>query len=366
MKMINFLKKEPVLVISGLLAIISMLFVPVDYKYVSYINYDVIIILFCLMAVVEGIRRAGAFSALSAALFKNVSTDRKTVLILSLLCFFSSAFITNDIALITFVPFSLSVMKNAPKKTIIWMVVAQTVAANLGSLITPIGNPQNLHLYTYYNISLGEFFCTMLPLGCICLLLVLILCMFVPNTPTMIQNQKDEKTDKKSMMFYGVLFLLCILSVLGVVSYEAALVIVCVSCAFKDIKIFLKVDYILLITFVFFFVFVGNISRMDYIYYKISGFVKGRELVVSALISQAVSNVPAATMLSGFTSDYKALLLGTNIGGLGTIIASMASLISFRQISAFDGIKKGKYFAVFTLVNVILLAILLFIYTVIL
>lgn len=362
-KIISVLKSDILLTVAGVLAVVSMFFVPPDMEYIDYINLPVLVLLFCLMIVVAGVRKARLFELLESKLSKGIKTEKTMVIVLSMLCFFSSALITNDVALITFVPFSLMILKNQKPSSIIFAVVMETIAANLGSLITPIGNPQNLYLYTHYNMSITEFFKITLPLGVVCLVMILVCLVFRKNNPLSAEAKEQSVVlDKRAVIIFGVLFILCILSVLKVLSCYITFAVVLVSAIIYDKKLLRDADYILLLTFVFFFVFAGNVARIPAIYDFIASAMSGREVLMSAVISQVVSNVPAAAMLSAFTENAESLVLGTNIGGLGTVIASMASLISYRFIVKEESINKGRYMLTFTAYNVAMLIILILIF----
>lgn len=363
MKILNFLKNDIVLTISGILAVISAFFVPPDMEYISYINLPVLVLLFCLMLVVAGFKSAGAFDVLKSALSRKIKSEKAMIFSLTMICFFTSALITNDVALITFVPFSIAMLKNQKSSSVIFCVVMETIAANLGSLITPIGNPQNLFLYTYYGVSIGEFFRITLPLGAICFAMICVC--FLLGKNTVLNTYADHTStpvSTKHILVFGFLFALCILSVLKLVSCYITLLVVIICVFFANKKLFSDADYILLITFVFFFIFAGNIARIPTIYTFIENALAGREVVVSALISQVISNVPAAAMLASFTDNARSLILGTNIGGLGTLIASMASLISYRFIAGTENIGNGKYMLTFSAYNFLMLFILLIIF----
>ncbi len=363
MKILNLLKNDIILCAAALLAIASAFIVPPDKEYISYINLPVLVLLFCLMIVVAGFKSAGAFDGLNSLLSAKIKSEKTMTFALCMICFFSSALITNDVALITFVPFSIAILKNQSNSAIIFCVVMETIAANLGSLLTPIGNPQNLFLYTYYGISIGDFFKITLPLGCVCFLMICLCLIFKKRRPLNAEQVSEKITvDKKYLIIFGMLFLLCILSVLKILSCYITLAVVVAGVLFTDRKLLRHADYILLITFVFFFIFAGNIARIPAVYSLIESALSGREVVVSALISQVISNVPAATMLASFTDNASSLILGTNIGGLGTVIASMASLISYRFIAQEKSISKGKYMLSFALYNFSMLLALLLIF----
>lgn len=362
-KVIDFLKKDILLTIAALLAVISVFIMPPDKEYVSYINLPVLVLLYCLMVVVAGFENGGVFELLKQKLQSKIKSEKMLMFSLCGVCFFASALITNDVALITFVPFSIAMMKKQKPSSVIFLVVMETIAANLGSLITPIGNPQNLYLYTNYGMNIGEFFKITLPLGLVCAVMIGVVLMVRKNTPLDYETDGEKlKLSKKNVVVFSALFILCILSVLDIVSCYITFVAVFLVTLIFDKKLVLKADFILLITFVFFFIFAGNIARIPAVYDFIKSALSKNEVVVSAIISQVVSNVPAAAMLSAFTDNAKALILGTNIGGLGTLIASMASLISYRFIAKEEKLNKGKYIAVFTLYNVVLLLILLLLF----
>ena len=362
-KIISVLKSDILLTIAGILAVASAFFVPPDKEYIDYINLPVLVLLFCLMIVVAGVKSAGVFELLQTKLSKKVKTEKMMVIMLCMICFVSSALITNDVALITFVPFSLMILKNQKPSSIIFAVVMETIAANLGSLITPIGNPQNLYLYTHFNMNIAEFFEITIPLGIACLMMILA-CLILRKNNTLSAETKEQSTvlNKKAVAIFGGLFVLCILSVLDVLSCYITFAVVLVATVICDKKLLRQADYILLITFVFFFVFAGNVARVPVIYQLIASLMNDREVLMSAIISQVVSNVPAAAMLSAFTENAESLVLGTNIGGLGTIIASMASLISYRFIAKEENISKVRYMLTFTAYNVVMLVILLIIF----
>ena len=362
-KILKFLKRDILLTIAATLSVISAFIVPPDKEYISYINLPVLVLLYCLMVVVAGFDAGGVFELLKQKLQGRIKNEKILMFSLCTVCFLASALITNDVALITFVPFSIAMMKKQKPSSVIFLVVMETIAANLGSLITPIGNPQNLYLYTNYGMNIGEFFEITLPLGLICAVMIGVALMLRKNAPLDYENNcKEIKIFKRDVIVFSALFVLCILSVLDIISCYITLAVVILVTLSVNRKLILKADFILLVTFVFFFIFAGNIARIPAVYDFIKSTLIANEVAVSALISQFVSNVPAAAMLSAFTDNAKALVLGTNIGGLGTLIASMASLISYRFIAKEERINKGKYILVFTTYNVLMLIILLLLF----
>ena len=362
-KIINFLKAEIVLTVAVILAVVSMFFVAPSAAYAEYMNWHVLSLLLCLMLVMEGLKQLGVFSTIAAILMRKVKSFSQVVYILVFLCFISSMFITNDVALITFVPFAIEVLKMAGKeKKMIAVIVLQTIAANLGSMLTPIGNPQNLYLYSYAGFSLVKFLGIMAPACLLSFLLLLASCLWITKGETMddISFPPIRYWTKKRIALTGIyaaLFFVSILVVADVISFETALAITIPVVFFMDRKILRSVDYCLLLTFCGFFIFVGNMGNIQSIASLLEGWMQGREFLVSVLTSQVISNVPAALLLSGFTNDFPALLLGVNIGGLGTLIASMASLISYKAFAKAYPKQRGRYMVYFSAMNLAYLAV---------
>ena len=283
--------------------------------------------------------------------------------VLIFMCFFGSMLITNDVALITFVPFAMLILKNCKREDLmIPVIVLQTIAANLGSMSTPIGNPQNLYLYGITSMSLSEFVGTMIPYTLVAAILLALCIFFLPGKEKEIAVSKDfavlkEFGSRIQIIIYMVLFAVALLSVLRVLPWYVMAGIVFIVVLGMDYKILFRADYMLLLTFIGFFIFTGNMARIDAVKDLLKTLTQGREFMVSVIASQFVSNVPATLMLSGFTGDFKELLIGVNAGGLGTLIASMASLISFKFFTREYKNKQGAYILVFTLLNIAFLAV---------
>lgn len=345
--------------ISFLAAAISCLFAPVT-NYVDYVNADTVGLLFCLMIAAAGFRECGLLTWVSRKLSGgHAPSSRRTGTALIFLSFFSSMLFTNDVALIAFVPLAAALFSKLPG-TMIYVIAVQTAAANLGSMLTPFGNPQNLYLYGYYKMSPGEFFGTTLPVFTLSAALMLMLCLFIKDEPLNRETvSRAEIKDKRYLLLYTALFALCLLAVFGKLDVIVVFASACAVAAIIDMRLFTAVDYGLLATFVFFFIFAGNIQNIGAVREFITKLAAGREMLVSAAASQIVSNVPAAFMFSGFTENAKALVLGTNIGGLGTPVASLASLISLRIYLGTDGARPAKYLGVFSFLNFTLLAVIL-------
>lgn len=372
-QIIAFIKKESVLCIALLLAIISSFIVPIDAEYISYIDFRVLVLLFSLMTVMSGLQSLGIFEKLSYALLKYVKSTRSLTLLLVSLCFFLAMLITNDVALITFVPFTLLIFdKIDSKKSLISLIVLETIAANLGSMMTPIGNPQNLYLYGLSGLSLGEFILHMLPVTLVSFVMLVSFSLVRKSEKLTLAATERKIENKKPVLtaYYFLLFALCLMTVAYLIPYPVLLVVSIPVLLIFDRSSLKKVDYCLLLTFVGFFIFIGNLERIPAVAEMISSLVESKELIVAFLASQVISNVPAAILLSGFTDNYGQLLLGVNIGGLGTLIASLASLISFKYFTNYvpkltkePGITKGKYLFHFTVMNLLFaLVLLLFVF----
>ena len=364
MKILDFIKREAVLCISLAAALISMIFVPPNEGYLGYIDWSVLGLLFCLMTAVQGFSAVGAFRKLSGALARSFRNTRTLGALLSLMCFFLSMLVTNDVALLTVVPLTLMLFREH-KLAMIRIIILETAAANLGSMATPVGNPQNLFIYSHYQMPLGEFFSTMLPPTVASLVLLAASVILIPServtADSGISAEKPDITPTKLRLqtaAYCGMAAVCLLTVARVLDWRICFGIVLALALASDFRVLSRVDYSLLGTFICFFIFVGNISNIPLIKSVISGLVSGREMLVGAALSQVISNVPCAVMLSGFTENARELLLGVDLGGLGTMIASLASLISFKLYNNSEGAKKGRYFAEFTVYNFALLAAL--------
>lgn len=379
-----FFRREIVFSVAFLCALISSIFVPPSAAYLSYIDWNTLCILFALMAVIAALRSCGVFSTLGGLLCRHVSTVRALSVVLVFLCFFSSMFITNDVALLTFVPLSLSLLMPVTSgNTVMYVVILQTIAANTGSMLTPLGNPQNLFLFQQTHLAVLPFCSIMLPYTLLSAAVLCIALLFVANTPVRAvehvrhihaHQAHEHFSVQVRIAIYGALFLLCLLSVFRMVPKPVAAAIVCGALLFVDRRILRQVDYMLLCTFAAFFVFTGNLSALPAVHDMLQRAVSGHEFAAAVAASQIISNVPATLLLYPFTAaaQVRSLLIGVNAGGLGTLVASLASLISYKLYTstraqvAQDAKNalpaQGRYLAVFTLCNVLLLAALCLLY----
>lgn len=374
-KIISFIKREPVLFAAILLALLALIFIrPSPSLCLEAIDFRTLAILFSLMIVIKAFQSQNFLNIIAAKLLRLCKGERGLYFLLTYLVFFSSMFVTNDVALLTFVPITLLIFTRIgmPALTI---VVLETLAANLGSCITPMGNPQNLYLFSYYGFSAGQFFLLTAKIAIPSFLILAVIILFITRKKqneaeafkgNLLQSQLSFLTVDFRTFFYAADFIICLLTVFHLVNYLIMLgftILVMLICNFR---LFKKVDYSLLLTFCGFFIFTKSLSTVQ----VFSDFIKSmlstpaKTYLTSIITSQVISNVPAALLLSGFTSNGDMLLLGVNVGGLGTLIASMASVISFKLYSnseeGHSPVGK-KYFGVFTIYNFILLIILGFI-----
>lgn len=360
-KAIQFLKREPVLCIAALCACITMLFVRPSFAYLSYIDFRTLGLLFSLMSVVLGLESCGLFDRMAYGLLTRCKHTRAVMLALVLLPFFASMLITNDVALITFVPFALLVLRLVDRESLlIRTIVLQTIAANIGSMATPVGNPQNLFLFSYYQLPAAGFFGAVLPVAGVSLLGLCATCCCMRNTAIHIQLQdKPALHHPKHLILYLALFLLCLLSVFRVLPVALLVAAVLATLIAIDPKLLRRVDYGLLLTFICFFIFAGNLGKIEPIRNALTAWLAQDALLSSALASQVISNVPAAVLLAGFTANWRGLLLGVNIGGLGTPVASLASLIAMKQYMRAPHARPLRYLGSFLLYNLAALILLL-------
>lgn len=360
-KLLSFLKTETILVVAFVLAVISCFLVPPDMGYTQYIDTHTLALLFSLMAVMAGFQKAGIFDKISSIILSHTGSQKGLSFVLVSLCFFGSMLITNDVALITFVPLGILVLKTAKMESSLPVVVTlMTIAANLGSMLTPIGNPQNLYLYTLSGLSLWQFLQITAPYTILCAILLVVGVLGLPTQKGSLRIQMNQPTiSLNHSILYFILFVLALFCVAGLLSVWILLAVVVVSVALLDRTVLKKVDYSLLATFAAFFVFIGNMGRMSAFHDFVQNIVLGNEQITAVVASQIISNVPAALLLSGFTHEWAQLIIGTNLGGLGTLIASMASLISYKQIASQYPHQKGRYLLIFSLWNIGFLAVLL-------
>lgn len=326
---------------------------------VCSLNYEILLLLACLMTVVAGFRKEGLLNLIFEKSLHFVHNMRSFCRLFIFLCFFLSMLITNDVALIIFVPIAIgSLLKLKRRDLVVKVVSLQTIAANMGSMLTPIGNPQNLYIFVHFNYRLTDFMSVTFPIFSICFILLLILTSLIKADPVIPYDDAVNRLSKRKVSLLSVSFIICILCVLRVLDVYLSGLIVLALILFTDKKLLLGIDAKLLSLFFFLFVFVGNVASSSAVAAVAHEFVQGYEYFVSLTLSQIISNVPAAVLLSDFVKNPDMLLIGVSVGGLGTIIASMASLISFKYYMRMDGQRPIYYLRKFTKYNIEFLLIL--------
>ena len=352
----DFAKKNTVLLIAVAAALITSFFVPPDAQYLSYFDFKTLSCLFSVLAVVCALRNIRFFTILARKIVKLCKNARFCVITLIYITFIGSMLIANDMALITFLPLGFFALDSTGKqKYLSFTFIMQNIAANLGGMITPFGNPQNLYIYNKFEIPVGEFTLIMLFPFVLSIAMITVFCfIFVKKEPLMIIPQ-EEKLNVPRAAAYSVLFVLSIVAVFNVVHYGLVMILIIVVLGLMDRDALAKVDYGLLFTFCAFFIFSGNMSRIELVSELFSYLLGINTMVFSALSCQFISNVPSAILLSNFTENYPELLLGVNIGGVGTLISSLASLITFREYSTLYPKNTGRYLFKFSIFSFIFL-----------
>jgi Na+/H+ antiporter NhaD/arsenite permease-like protein len=354
-------RKNAVLCIAILAAFVTSLIVPPDAAYLDYFDLKTLSCLFCTLAVVCALKNIRFFTILAHRIVKATGNLRTAVLALVMITFFGSMLIANDMALLTFLPLGFFVLScTGQEKHMAFTFIMQNIAANLGGMLTPFGNPQNLYLYSHFNIPNAEFVTIMAPPFALATVMIIAACLvFVPKTTIAVADHDQKELPRGRTALYLALFALSIAIVFRTIPYVVGLVAIPAVLLFADRKALRQVDYPLLFTFVCFFIFSGNMARIDVVQAFFSGLLERSVLIFSTLSCQVISNVPSAILLSQFTDNYRELLLGVNIGGAGTLIASLASLITFREYLSHNPGKAGSYIARFSAFNFTFLIVLL-------
>lgn len=361
---IQLLKKNVVLIIAIIAAIVTSVIVPPDKEYLSYFDFKTLTCLFCVLAVVCAFKNINFFYILALKIVRVFKNLRMSILALVYITFIGSMLIANDMALLTFLPLGYYVLKTARKEEYMaFTFIMQNIAANLGGMLTPFGNPQNLYLYSFFNIPTGEFVQIMFPPFILAIALITICCLFVKKEPLFIKEQVSCFNIKRTVI-YSILFVFAVAIVFRGIPYYLGLIVIPLALLFLDRKALKMVDYPLLFTFVSFFIFAGNMARIDVVRDSFSYLLGQNTLIFSICSCQVISNVPSAILLSQFTQNYADLLVGVNIGGTGTLIASLASLITFREYTKNNPKKTGYYITMFSAFNfgfLIILTVAMFI-----
>lgn len=366
-RIVHFMMSQLVLTITVIAMLITCVFVPVDKDYIGYFNWQTLATLFCTLAVVCAFAHIHVFEIISRNIVLKLHTLRNATIGIVFITFVGSMILANDMALLTFLPLGYYVLKNTDnKESMAFTFIMQNIAANLGGMVTPFGNPQNLYLYAYYNIGNAEFVKIMMPSFLVATALIILCCLFVKNTPLTLQQEKTYTLNVRLTIIYSILFIASILIVFRIVPYGIGTLVIAVTLFFLDKKALQQVNYPLLLTFCVFFVFSGNLARIPAVNDFFSWLLPKNTLLFGILSCQVISNVPSAVLLSHFTNDYASLLPAVNIGGLGTLIASLASLITISEYRRHNPTGLKKYVLQFTAINFGFLIVLYFIQNIIL
>ncbi len=357
---IRFARRNTVFVIALFAMLVTMFFVPVDKEYLGYFDFKTLTCLFCVLAVVCALKNVNFFYILAKKIVRRFQNLRLCIIALVYITFIGSMLIANDMALLTFLPLGFFVLDTTGKKEYMaFTFIMQNIAANLGGMLTPFGNPQNLYLYTKFNIPTLEFMQIMFLPFVISIAMITVCCIIFVKPEKLDINNDSDSFEPKRTALYLLLFALSIAIVFRGIPYFVGLIIIPLVLIFADRKALRMVDYPLLGTFAAFFVFSSNMARIEPVRQLLSSLLEKSTLIFSTLSCQFISNVPSAILLSQFTENYKELLVGVNIGGTGTFIASLASLITLREymLRDYEGIK--RYSKMFCAFNFSFLAILL-------
>lgn len=355
----GFIKENAVLVIAIIAALATSFIIPPDAKYLEYFDLKTLSCLFCVLAVVCALRNIRFFYTLAREIVRRFKNSRVAILALVYITFIGSMLIANDMALLTFLPLGYFILHTTKKKKYLaFTFIMQNIAANLGGMLTPFGNPQNLYLYSKFNIPDGEFVSIMFPPFILAIALITVCCLVFVKKEALEIEETEVKLPVGRVIVYLGLFAIAILMVFRFMPFWIGLIIIPLALLFLDKKALLQVDYGLLFTFVFFFIFAGNMGRIGAVRDFFSYLLNINTLVFSAMSCQFISNVPSAILLSQFTDNYRELLLGVNIGGAGTLIASLASLITFKEYTKQEPTRVKDYVVKFSLFNFGFLAIL--------
>lgn len=358
-KCAEFVRKNTVFVIAVVLAVLTSIAVPPDSRYIGYFDFKTLTCLFCTLAVICALKNVKFFTKLAEKIVSLAGNARMAILMLVCITFVGSMLIANDMALLTFLPLGYYLLSSTGKeKYMAYTFVLQNIAANLGGMLTPFGNPQNLYIYEKYSIANAEFVRIMFPPFALAVTLIFLCCLPIKKEKLSLKHRDFSPLPKAKTAAYLMLFAFSVALVFRIVPYYVGLLLIPLALLFLDRKALRDVDYILLLTFVAFFIFAGNMSRIGVVREFLSSLLEKNTLVFSVLSCQFISNVPSAILLSQFTENYRELLVGVNIGGTGTVIASLASLITLKEYASHGGSVR-KYFAVFSALNFGFLAVML-------
>ena len=362
----TFLKREAVLCIAFICACASVTITGDVVAIADYVDWRVISLLFCLTSATAGLSESGAIDRASRALVAGDRSKRLVCFALVMLPFFVSMLVTNDVALLSVVPIAIIALEAAGwRKSIPLVIVLQTIAANLGGMLTPIGNPQNLFIFTTFGLTTGDFFVALAPFGLLAFVILAACCIAMGKGRARVRIDASAKPfDAHRFGLHATLFVLSVLAVVRIIPYQVVVGIIIVTLAMFDRPVFAKIDYGLLATFICFFVFSGSLAHIPTVQASLGSLMQSHPMLTALLASQVISNVPASVLLAEFTGNWHSLLVGVDLGGLGTPVASLASLIAFRIYLQSRGASSSAFMSRFVVANVAVLAAMVALYAV--
>ncbi len=329
---------------------------------VSFIDFRLLSLMLCLMLIMQGFIKIGVFNVLSQKILSKIQTTRLLSITLILICFFTATFFTNSVALISFIPFTILVYSAVGwKQKLVYVVALETIAANLGGMLTPIGNSQNLFLFSNFDITLASFLLITVPLGVLGLAVVILVCCVLPSRNLKLNfPQKQVISSKLKLAIYSGMFLTFILVVLRVLPWQYIALIIVGYFLVLETKSMLTVDWFLIFTIACFFIISYNLQQSQVLQVFLKTVVLDNEFIISVILSQFISNMPTAILISSFTDNIKAVLIATNIASFGTLVASLGNLVAYKLFAKSQPSGALKYLKIFSILNGVMFVILLF------
>ncbi len=331
-KVLKFFKNNIIFTIVVVIAAISCFFVPFDKGYLDYFEWNTLACIFLLLLIIAGFANIQFFEKVARIIVKRFKNTRSVIMCLIFVTYVSALINANDMSLLTFLPLAYIVLKYTNnQRYIAFTFIMQNIASNLGGMLVPTGNPQNLYIFSFYKMSLWEFLKIMALPTLMALVLIVIVCMFVKKEPLTYVDNTNNKLNVKKSIIYGVLYLITLLVVLRVIPWWIAMIVIVIAMAICDWKSFLMVDYTVPLTFVCFFIFSGNMARIPAITNLMESFVDKYTYLTAYISCNLISNVPTAVLLSKFTNNYAHLLVSVNVASLGIIFSSLSGVIALKE-----------------------------------
>lgn len=343
---------NPILIVAAIAALVTMVLVPPDDEYLGYFDWHTLICLFCILATLSAIGSSGLLDWVSHSIAEHVHSTRTLIVALVTVTLGCSMVLSNDMTLVTVLPLATVLLKSVHReREIPFAFIVITLTANLGGMLLPFGNPHNLYLYSIFHLTFGQFVGTMAPPLILSMVLIYACCRFVHTERFSYTKPDDVVISRKHALLYTALFVVCILMTVNVVPYLMGMAVVVAVLAIVDHEVFAKTDYALIMTFICFFIFSGNIARVPGVADFFASLLGSGAFLTTLISSQVISNVPAAILISHFSNDWAGIALGSNVGGVGTPISSLATLITLRQFQKAHVGGMGRFLGKFEVYN---------------